>query len=348
VVSSGAVGLGVQHLGLEKRPTDLPMIQACAAVGQGILVSMYADAFAKLGIKTAQVLLGEEDFSNRRRYLNLRSTITELIKLRVLPIINENDTVSTTELESRTGSAERKVNFGDNDKLSALVASKIDADLLVILTDVDGLFSDDPRTNPDAYLIETVSDVSPYLVAEPSPDKKKPKKDGPPKKAAHSQGRGGIRSKVEAAGVVTKVGCSCIVANGKTDHILDKIFQEQKQGTLFLPQKPMTGRSRWIAFATSVEGSLSVNAGAREALEKRKASLLPAGVVSVNGTFARGDVVSIKDENGNEFARGLANYNSDETKLISGKHSNAIDQLIEQRNYDAIVTRDNIAFTSTV
>ena len=345
LVSSGAVGMGVQHLGLEKRPKYLPMIQACAAVGQGILLSTYSDAFSKLGIKTAQVLLSEEDFSNRKRYLNLRTAISELLKLRIIPIINENDTVSTSELETLNCNSNRLVNFGDNDKLSALVTSKIDADLLLILTDVDGLFSDDPCTNKDAKLIETVVDISPYLVSEGRTNKKNGAVPDS-SKAANSKGRGGIRSKLEAAKIVTQTGSTCIIASGNEQGVIDRIFAKERLGTLFLPQKSMRGRSRWIGFASTAVGTITVNDGAKEALVERNASLLPAGIISVGGPFARGDVVRILDLNGNEFARGLANYSSAETEKISGKNTEIPDDGVRQRNYSAVVKRDNIAITS--
>ena len=338
IVSSGAVGLGVKELSLDKRPADLPTTQACAAVGQGILQSMYADAFRRLGVKTAQVLLCEEDFTNRKKYLNLRSTIARLLELGVIPIINENDTVSTSEIESSASASGRKVNFGDNDKLSALVASKVDADMLLILTDVNGLYSDDPNTCPDAELIDTVADLTPYLI--PKAEKKV---NG--KKGAHQGGRGGIRSKLEAAAVVTQSGLPCVIAGGRNHKVIERLFNGESLGTIFLPGAAMAGKSRWIAFATSINGSVTVNNGARDALVKKKASLLPAGIVKVDGSFARGDVIGILSEDGDEFARGLANYNCEETRLISGKHSDSIDQLIQHRNYDAVVTRDNIAFT---
>ena len=338
IVSSGAVGLGVKELSLDKRPADLPTTQACAAVGQGILQSMYADAFRRLGVKTAQVLLCEEDFTNRKKYLNLRSTIARLLELGVIPIINENDTVSTSEIESSASASGRKVNFGDNDKLSALVASKVDADMLLILTDVNGLYSDDPNTCPDAELIDTVADLTPYLI--PKTEKKV---NG--KKGAHQGGRGGIRSKLEAAAVVTQSGLPCVIAGGRNHKVIERLFNGESLGTIFLPGAAMAVKSRWIAFATSINGSVTVNNGARDALVKKKASLLPAGIVKVDGSFARGDVIGILSEDGDEFARGLANYNCEETRLISGKHSDSIDQLIQHRNYDAVVTRDNIAFT---
>lgn len=341
LVSSGAVGMGVQHLGLENRPTDLPMIQACAAVGQGQLLSLYSDAFGKMGVKTAQVLLSEEDFSNRKRYLNLRTTISELLKLKTVPIINENDTVSTSEIESISPNNVKQLNFGDNDKLSALVASKIDADLLIILTDVDGLYSANPHSSQDAELISEVNDITPYLVSI----EKQLELESKSKKEI-DQGRGGIKSKLEAAKIVTQSGIPCIVANGKTQDILGKIFENDEIGTLFSAQKHMAGKTKWIAFATSVKGSVRVNEGAKLALLEKKASLLPAGIMEVKGSYARGDVISIEDADGLEFARGLTNYNSEETNLISGKHSKAIDELIQHRNYDAIITRDNLAFTT--
>lgn len=346
LVSSGAVGLGVQRLGLEKRPTELPLKQACAAVGQGILMAMYTDAFEKLGIKTAQVLLIEDDFTDRQRYLNLRSTIGELLALNVLPIINENDTVSTAEIESSAST--RKVNFGDNDKLSALVAGKVDADVLLILTDVEGLYTADPRRDPTATLVPLVKEITPEIEqstidSSPAPAKKAGD-DGKSGKSAGAQGRGGIRTKVEAAKVVTSTGCACIIAGGKLPHVIPRLFEGEELGTLFVPQKSMTGKLRWIAYATSIRGSVVVNEGAKEALSKRKASLLPAGVTEVKGTFSRGDVISILDADGKEFARGIANYSGDEAKMISGKHSDKIGEVVERRNYDAIITRDNIAF----
>ncbi|MDZ4835447.1 MAG: glutamate 5-kinase [Candidatus Melainabacteria bacterium] len=363
LVTSGAIGLGVKRLNLEKRPKELPLKQACAAVGQGLLMSMYADAFEKLGITTAQVLLTEDDFNNRKRYLNLRSTIAELISLKVLPIINENDTVSTVELEAIAANQQRKVNFGDNDKLSALVASKMDADILMILTDVEGLYTADPKTNADAVLVPLVRDMSDLIADESqakdgevdgnddsavsTADKNEAKKRSFPssnaKTAAATAGRGGIKTKLEAARVATQAGCACIIAGGKQQNAISRVFGGEELGTLFLPNRTMGGKLRWIAYATTVNASIGVNDGAMDALLKRKASLLGAGVTDVNGVFKRGDVVSIVDPSGREFARGIVNYNSDETRLLSGKKSDEIDLVVANRNYDAIVTRDNLA-----
>lgn len=336
LVTSGAVGLGVQKLQLDKKPKLLPMKQACAAVGQGRLMALYSDAFQALDIVTAQILLTEEDFSNRTRYLNLRSTIGELMRLKVLPIINENDTVSTAEIESGKEFEFLKVNFGDNDKLSALVASKVEADLLIILTDVDGLYTDDPRKGDNAKLIPLVPSINADIEKLAS---------GPA--APGKMGRGGMQTKIEAAKTATQSGCSVIIAGGKVPDVIPRLFAEEEIGTLFLPTPGMTGKKRWIAFATTVKAALVVNDGAKTALKNGKASLLPAGIVQVRGQFERGDVIGIVDEAGHEFARGIANYSSDETKQISGQHSDAIDAKIDVRNYDAIVTRDNIALLET-
>lgn len=334
LVTSGAIGLGSRTLGLTSKPKLLPLKQACAAVGQGRLMSLYSDAFEKMDVIAAQVLLTEEDFSNRRRYLNLRSTIAQLLELHVLPVINENDTVSTAELEMLKGDPKDvKVNFGDNDKLSALVASKIDADLLLILTDVEGLYTADPRTGPEAKLISVVENFTAEIeqLAES-------------KVAGDKPGRGGIKTKLAAAKIASQSGCATIIASGKTDNAISRIFKGEDLGTLFMPHGGLSGKQRWIAFATTVKATLVVNPGAQEALKRGKASLLPAGVVEVKGTFERGDVVSVAGADNHEFARGIVNYSSDEARLVSGQHSEALDELKESRNYDALITRDNIAF----
>lgn len=331
LVSSGAVGLGVQRLGLKSRPHLLPLKQACAAVGQGRLMALYADAFAGHDITVAQVLLTEEDFTNRARYLNLRSTLTTLLELGALPIINENDTVSTAELESLEAAPYVKINFGDNDKLAALVASKMEADLLVILTDVEGVYTANPKHAEDAQLISVVQEITPELEESVG-------------SSGSRLGRGGMKTKLEAARIATQSGCATLVAGGKIPAVIDRVFAGEPLGTIFLPQSGLPGKRRWIAFATSVKAAVVVNEGARRALLERKASLLAAGVIEVRGHFDRGDVVSILDEQEREFARGIVNYSSTDARKISGLHSNKIDELIENRNYDALITRDNIAF----
>jgi glutamate 5-kinase len=332
LVSSGAVGLGVERLGLSRSEQLLPLKQACAAIGQGRLMALYADAFDRLGIISAQVLLTEEDFSNRRRYLNLRGTVTKLLELGALPIINENDTVSTAELESVDPPSYVKVNFGDNDKLSALMASKIEADLLLILTDVEGLYTANPNNSTEARLIPLVEEITQGVeeLAQ-SGDKS-------------AVGRGGMRTKLEAARIAVQSGCAVVIASGKIPDIIKRIFNGEEVGTLFLPKSELTSKRRWIAYATTVKAALVVNSGARAALIERKASLLAAGVVEVRGNFERGDVVSILDDQEHEFARGIVNYSSDEARKISGQPSTRIDEVIENRNYDAMITRDNLAF----
>lgn len=332
LVSSGAVGLGVQRLGLTRRPELLALKQACAAVGQGQLMALYSDAFQKLGVTTAQVLLTEEDFANRRRYLNLRSTITNLLELRVLPIINENDTVSTAELESTDSTGTRKPSFGDNDRLSALVASKIEADLLMILTDVEGLYTANPTEDGTAQLIPFVEQINEQI------------EEAANSGSGSAVGRGGMKTKLDAARIASRSGCATIIASGKTDRIISRIFAGEELGTLLLAQSELSRKRRWIAFASSVNAALVVNEGAMKALVERKASLLAAGVVEVRGDFDRADVVSILDEEGREFARGIVNYSSSEARKIYGQRSEKIDELIDSRNYDALITRDNIAF----
>jgi len=333
LVTSGAVGLGARALGLTSKPKLLPVKQACAAVGQGRLMALYSDAFEKMDVVAAQILLTEEDFSNRQRYLNLRSTINELLEHKVLPIFNENDTVSTAEIEMLKDGSEVKVNFGDNDKLSSLVASKIEADLLIILTDVEGLYTADPRSGPDAKLISVVEEFTAEI-----------EHLGDSKAAADKPGRGGIKTKLAAAKVATQSGCAAIISSGKMDNAIGRIFAGEDLGTLFLPHAGLSGKQRWIAFATTVKASLVVNDGAKAALKERKASLLPAGVTAVKGHFERGDVVLVVGADGKDFARGIVNYSSDEAQKVSGLHSGAIDELIVSRNYDAIITRDNIVF----
>lgn len=293
LVSSGAVGLGVQALGLKKKPSHLDLKQACAAVGQGRLMALYQEGFSRLGIEAAQVLLTEEDFSNRRRYLNLRATLDRILALGAIPVINENDTVSTQELESDDPQRpwEKSV-FGDNDKLSALVASKMDADLLVILSDVDGLFTANPQVDPGARLVPEVLAITAELEASAS--------------GTSSRGRGGMATKLAAARIATSSGAWTVVASGTRDGVLQRVMAGEIEGTLFHPGPRLRGRQRWVAFASNPAGRIQVNDGARDALLAGKASLLSAGVLRLQGDFQADDVVAIADAQGHEFARGVA------------------------------------------
>ena len=325
VITSGAVGLGKKRLGLEDT-TGTALKQACAAIGQGKLMSIYEEGFDTYGIVSAQILLTEDDFSIRTRYLSLRTTLNKLLELGTVPIINQNDTVTTIEIAPEM--ADMQVCFSDNDKLSALVASELDADLLVILSDIDGLFDSNPKINPDAKIIHEVDEVTDDILALAQ--------------GVSSGGRGGMATKLEAARMVTRFGGKMLIANGKVPYILKKIFDGEEYGTMFLPQNQnMPDKKRWIGYATNIIGKIIVNDGAKEALLSEK-SLLPIGISDVINDFNKGDVVSVLDENNKEFARGIVNYNADSCRKVIGCHSDNILEILGFKNYDAIITRDNI------
>ncbi len=325
LVTSGAIGLGAARLGVARTGT-LAIKQACAAVGQGRLMALYGDAFDRLGVPVAQVLITEGDFSNRVRYLNLRSTIAKLLSMGALPIITENDTVSTAELTPVPDKGLRRVNFGDNDRLSALVAAKMEADALLLVTDVDGLYTADPRSDNGASVVPIVADAAQVEAAVGGP----------------RLGRGGMHTKLDAARIAQRSGCTTVIANGSVPGVIDRVFAGEEVGTLFLPHPGLSEKRRWIAFATTVQAAVVVNDGARRAVTERKASLLAVGVREVRGRFERGDVVSILDEGGREFARGIVNYSSAEANRISGLSSERIEDLLGVD--EELVTRENIAF----
>lgn len=326
IVTSGAVGLGRKRLGLEgSKGTALK--QACAAIGQSKLMSIYENGFDSYGLVAAQILLTEDDFSIRTRYLSLRTTLNKLLELGTVPVINQNDTVSNVDIIPRYENMQ--VCFSDNDKLSALVASELDADLLVILSDVDGLYNENPKTNPNAKIIREVDEVTDEICAMGTD--------------ASEGGRGGMRTKLEAARMVTRFGGKVLIANGTVPYIIKKIFDGEDYGTMFLPQNEgLSDKKRWIGYATNIIGKIVVNNGAKKALCEKRKSLLPIGVTSVINTFDKGDVVSILDEEGNEFARGIVNYDSVSCKRVMGNHSDDIMKILNFKNYDAIITRDNI------
>ena len=325
VITSGAVGMGKKKLGLEST-TGTALKQACAAIGQSKLMAIYESGFDSYGLVAAQILLTEDDFSIRTRYLSLRTTMNKLLELGVTPIINQNDTVSTIEIAPRY--ADMQVCFSDNDKLSALVASELDADLLIILSDVDGLYDKNPKENPDAKIINKVDEVTEEILALGT--------------GASEGGRGGMITKLKAAQMVTRYGGRVLIANGKVPYIIKKIFDGEEYGTMFLPQhESLSDKKRWIGYATNIIGKIVVNDGAKKALLNQK-SLLPIGVVGVVNEFNKGDVVSIVDENGGEFARGIVNYSSESCKKVSGAHSDDLLKILGFKNYDAIITRDNI------
>lgn len=332
IVTSGAVGLGAKRLGVDSSES-MSLKQACAAVGQSRLMSIYEDGFDKYDIITAQILLTEEDFTHRRKYLSLHDTLNTLINLDTVPVINQNDTVSTEELDFYQDAFE--VCFSDNDKLSALVASELDADLLVILSDIDGLYNDNPKTNPNAQKISVVEEFTQeyntYAKNALNPE---------------GGGRGGMKTKLEAMKVVTRSGAMAVIANGKTPHIVKRLFDKnetEELGTIFLPIENLANKKRWIAYATNIEARFIVNDGAKKALTEENKSLLAVGITDIEGDCQKGDIVSIIDADGNEFARGMVNYNCSDCKKILGRHSDEILGILGYKNYDAVITRDNIA-----
>jgi glutamate 5-kinase len=333
LVSSGAVGLGRGWLGLHRsRLGDLVTKQACAAVGQSLLMDAYKNLFSKWDVKIAQVLLTEEDFTNWRRYSNLRRTMDKLIGFGVLPIVNENDTVSTAELES-VAPGSRAAAFSDNDRLAALVMSGLEAEALVLLTNVDGLLRQDsaalherPGSGAPANVIPLVGEITPELKALAA---------GP-----SASGRGGMRTKLEAAEIAMNCGGTAVIANGNNPESLDCIFAGDSIGTAFLPARRMKGKRRWIAYAAGVRGRVVVDAGAHRAITQGKASLLASGIVRVENHFASMDVVSILDAEGREFARGIANCASEEAEKFSGKRSGRGGSAAAPA--PVLVTRDNI------
>jgi glutamate 5-kinase len=327
VVSSGAVALGADALKIKSANASLAQKQALAAIGQSRLMNLYEQGFAKYGLTAAQILLTEEDFSSRKRYLNLRHTLTTLLDMGVIPIINENDTVSTTELEL----TDRSPSFGDNDKLSALVMSKLEATVLILLSDVDGLFTDNPRENPQAEFIPEVQEITADVEALAG--------------RKSTRGRGGMATKLQAARIAMNSGGMAIIANGLKVGILGRVLSGEEEGTLFVGKAgSLSEKRRWIAFASAVSGRIYINEGAMDAIIRKNASLLYAGITRIENDFEHGDVVSIIGPNGHEIARGIVNYSSADASKLIGKHSDDIARLATSKNYDAFITRNNIAF----
>lgn len=319
LVSSGAIGAGMGKLGMNKKPKTMPEKQAVAAVGQGMLIQVYEKLFSEYGHTAAQVLLTREDLINRQRYVNSRNTLTTLLKLGVIPVINENDTVAVEEIE-----------FGDNDNLSALVASLVDAELLINLSDIDGLYTGDPRCNPDARLISMVENLTPEIqcLAE---------------KTESVFGTGGMKTKLMAAKIAINTGVNMVIANGQKVGVIHEILDGKKVGTLFPPQaKALHSRKRWIAFGPTIKGTLLVDKGAIDALLEKGKSLLPSGIQEVKGDFERGDIVSVMDERGMELARGLVNYSSAELCRIKGFKTSDIMELLGDDGVSEAIHRDNL------
>jgi glutamate 5-kinase len=319
LVSSGAVAEGMARMGWQARPKALHALQAAAAIGQMGLVRAYEDCFQARGLHTAQVLLTHDDLADRARYLNARSTLRTLLKLGVIPVINENDTVATDELR-----------FGDNDTLAALVANLIQADLLILLTDQDGLFDRDPRAHADACLIPETRVDDPQL-------------DQVAGGSVTGLGTGGMVTKVRAARLAARSGTPTVIAPGRGEDVLTRIGEGQGVGTLLVPfQGPQAARKQWLAGHLQVRGRLTLDAGAVSALREKGTSLLAVGVKEVQGAFNRGEVVACVDESGREVARGLVNYDGQEVAKVKGQPSSRFEAILGYLDEQELIHRDNL------
>ena len=318
LVTSGAIAAGVGTLGLSSRPQTIPGLQAAAAVGQSRLMHAYEDRFQEYGEIAAMMLLTQEDFNNRKRYIHISNTLSTLLQLGTVPIINENDTVAVEEIK-----------VGDNDTLSAQVTNLSDADLLVVLSDQAGFFSADPRKHSHSELIDVVPVITEGIKKAAG-------------RAGTQDGTGGMVTKLRAAEIVTGSGEMMVLADGKEPDVVNRILSGENIGTLFLPQSPKSSRKRWIAYSRPPKGRLLVDNGARRALVDRGKSLLASGVRGVEGEFEYGDTVSCLDENRDEFGRGLVNYNTEDITKIIGKQTGEIEKILGARYYEEVIHRDNL------
>jgi glutamate 5-kinase len=318
LVTSGAVAAGMQRLGVRVRPRELHELQALAAVGQMGLVQVYETAFQQHGLHTAQVLLTHQDLTDRKRYLNARSTLRTLIRHGVVPVINENDTVATEEIR-----------FGDNDTLGALVANLVEADVLVILTDQAGLFERDPRRDPGAALVTSGVAGDKHLLDMAG--------------GSGLLGRGGMRTKLLAAEKAARSGAATVIASGREPDVLGRVLAGETLGTYLVPaQGRVAARKQWLAAPAQVRGQLMLDAGACKVIRESGRSLLPVGVQSVAGEFTRGEIVSCVDPDGHEVARGLVNYSAEEARRIMGQASDRIEAILGYVDEPELIHRDNL------
>jgi glutamate 5-kinase len=324
LVSSGAMAAGLRKIGLERRPDEIPKRQAIAAMGQSGLMNAYESAFGGCGKLVAQILLTGEDLSSRKRYLNARNALRTLLDWKVIPIINENDTVMVEEIK-----------LGDNDNLAAMITLLMDADIMINLTDIDGLYTKDPRTQPDAQFIPRVTafnkELDDYAGSIPG-----------------ALGRGGMLSKIKAARKVNGAGVPMIIAKGSHPDILLKLFSGEILGTYFIPrEKKMARRKCWIAYTLTPKGALVIDRGAEQALVQRGKSLLPGGVVAVEGDFGVGAPVAFKNQDGKSLGVGLVNYSAADIRAIQGCKTSQIKNRLGDKPYDEVVHRDNLVITET-
>jgi glutamate 5-kinase len=323
LVSSGAIAEGMARLGWANRPDSIHDLQAAAAVGQMGLIQIYESSFLRFNRKTAQILLDHDDLASRQRYLNARGVMKRLMDLGVVPIVNENDTVVTDEIR-----------FGDNDNLAALVANLIDADVLVILTDKDGLYNANPDHDPAAQLVTEAKATDSSL-------------DSLVGESSSQLGRGGMVTKLQAARLASSSGCNTIIAGGRNNDVLIDIASGKSKGTLLKAhQKPIAARKQWLAGQLQVKGKLVLDDGAIEVLVRHGRSLLPVGITSVDGTFGRGDLVSCVDLRGIEVARGLVNYSVEEARKLCGESTSSISKILGYKDDDEMIHRDNLVLSS--
>jgi glutamate 5-kinase len=319
VVSSGAIGSGMVELGLKKRPTDIADLQAVAAVGQRRLMTHMHEAFEKHNLKVGQVLLTRNDCDDRVRYLNIRNCVGHLHRIGCVPIVNENDTVAVDELR-----------FGDNDQLAAVMCNAVHADALVLLSVVDGLLDMDNG----GTRIDLVEDVNAVL--------------GKARQEKSALGSGGMSSKLTAARIVTEAGRVAVIADGRNESVLLRLFAGEKLGTVFAPaKKKLSSRSRWIGLTKRPAGTITVDDGAARAVLTGGKSLLPSGITDASGTFGRGDVVTVRNHAGEEIARGLTNYSVDDTRIIMGSKSSQIEKLLGRPGFSEVIHRDNLVVRPT-
>ena len=319
LVTSGAVGAGLDRLGSTERPKTIPEKQAVAAIGQGILMHMYEKLFAEYGQNVAQVLLTRENSVKHKLYINSRNTLLTLLKMGVIPVINENDAIAIDELK-----------IGDNDTLSATVATIVDADLLIILSDIEGVFTANPQNDPTAQLIEEITDITPEIEELAGG-------------AGSKLGTGGMYTKIQAAKIAVNAGVTMVIASGALEGVVRNILSGENIGTIFpAKEQHLQVRKSWLAFGAMIKGELVVDEGCEKALITEGSSLLSVGIVEVKGTFDQGNSVRILSKQGREIARGLANYNSEEIKKICGKNTNNISKILGSKLYDEVIHRDNM------
>lgn len=320
LVTSGAVAVGVDRMGLPGKPKTIPGKQAAAAVGQGVLMHTYEKFFADYGQIVAQVLITKTEAIDRHRYTNTRNTFMELMRQRVIPIVNENDVVALDELK-----------IGDNDNMSALVAGIVDADLVIILSDVDGLYTANPQTHPDAVIVPEVAEITPEIEASAGG-------------VGSARGTGGMATKIQAAKAATSSGIHLVIASGTEKNAITRVLQGEELGTLFVSRENrLQFRKRWLAFGAKIAGSIVVDDGCAKAIRKAGGcSILPAGVFAVQGEFLPGSTVSVIDKDAHELARGLVHYSSSELKQIKGCNSGEIANILGHKNFDEVIHRDDL------